>query len=288
MSDRQRQRDEMMRQLQRTRSYSGRSYTDRSSFSSVKATADTLTHGVFYLAVGALVLFVTLVFINYTTYPVFSFTAGADGIVSMPLPSSVQTMNESTIPSYDIPLKFNGIRSYGYSLSLDVCVQSEFAIKDMYPRVLLYRASTPINALAFPSSGTLSTLQRLIPNSNIIVYLDPLVNNLHVMIKTGTNTSQTTEPIKNIPIHTPFRMTIVLDSGIVEVYINGKMEQTMPLLTAPISTDPTNAFYGPPQLVSSAIKISNISYYSMLLSPKSIRVLATQPPINTGVLTASA
>ena len=290
MSDRQRY-EEIMRQIERGNSYRGRSYSSSSiasSFSTVKGAADTLSRGVFYLAVGALILFVSLVFINYTTYPIFSFSAGSDGIVSMPLPSSVQTMNASTIPPYDTPLKFNAMVAYGYSLSVDVYLQSEFAINDTYPRVVLYRAATPINALAFPSSGTLSSLQDLIPNSNIIVYIDPLVNNLYVMIQTGDGTSQTTNAITNIPIRSPFRMTIVLDSSFVEVYIDGKMEQTMPLKNAPIATDPTNAFYGPPQLVASAMKITNVNYYSMLLSPKTIRVLATQPAINTTIFTASS
>jgi len=197
-------------------------------------------------------------------------------------------MNASTIAQYDTPLKFNAMVAYGYSLSVDVYLQSEFAINDTYPRVVLYRAATPINALAFPSSGTLSSLQNLIPNSNIIVYIDPLVNNLYVMIQTGDGTSQTTNAITNIPIRSPFRMTIVLDSSFVEVYIDGKMEQTMPLKNAPIATDPTNAFYGPPQLVASAMKITNVNYYSMLLSPKTIRVLATQPAINTTIFTASS
>jgi hypothetical protein len=222
-------------------------------------------------------------------YPIFSFSVGADGIVSMPLPSSVQTLNPSSIPPYDTALKFNGLTPYGYTVSADVYIQSEFAMNDMYPRVVLYRATRPINSVDFPpSTGTLASLQDIIPDSNIIVYIDPLVNNLYVMIRTDKTTQQTTEPIKNIPVRSPFRLTIALDSGFVEVYINGKMEQTMPLHTAPIRTDSTHTFYGPPQAIASAIKISNINYYSLMLPPKTIRVLATQPPVNTAIFSAAA
>lgn len=270
--------------------YSG--YSDRWDFSKTKLPSfDTFTKYTFYATVVALILFVGLVFINFTMYPVFSFTIDGGGIVSMPLPSSVQNENPSSIPTYDSALKFNGVGAYGYSISMDVFIQSEFAVNDTYPRVVFYRSATPLTATAFPSSSTLADLQRLIPNSNIIAYIDPLVNNLYVMIQTQTGSSTsnyvTTDAIKNLPIRNPFRLTVVLDSAFVEVYVNGKMETTMPLSSAPVPTQPTAPFYGPPQLIASALKISNVSYYSMLLSPKSIRVLATYPPVNAGIFNAA-
>jgi hypothetical protein len=267
----------------------GSSSSGGPSFSMGIGTVNGASRALFYISVAALVIFVGLVFIHYTMYPIFSFSVGADGIVSMPLPSSVQTLNPSTIPPYDTAFKFDGLTSYGYTLSADVYIQSEFAMNDMYPRVVLYRATTPINSVEFPpSTGTLGTLQDIIPSSNIIVYIDPLINNLYVMIRTDKTTQQTTEPIKNIPVRKAFRLTIALDSGFVEVYIDGKMEQTMPLLNAPITMDSTHALYGPPQAIASAIKISNINYYSLMLPPKTIRILATQPPVNTGIFAAAA
>ena len=273
-----------------TNRYSSSGYSSSDSSSGLQTAVKYL----FYMSVAALTLFVTLVFINYTTYPVFSFSVGGDGIVPMPLPTAVQTVYPAAIPTYDVSMNFVDVQPYSYSLSFDAFIQSEFAFSDTFPRVVLYRAQAPLTSKAFASSNTLADLKnKLIPNSNLIVYIDPHLNNLYCAIKlqptdTGVITYTTAGPIQNLPIRSPFRVTLVFDTKFIEVYVDGKLENTTPFTGTPVAIDGSNAFYGPPQLVASAIKISNINYYSMMLSPKSIRILATQPAMNTGIFNAAA
>ena len=283
--------EQQMRGRRGTNRYSG-SYS--SSGSSSGGGLQTIVKYMFYMSVAALTLFVTLVFINYTTYPVFSFSVGDEGIVPLPLPTSVQTVYPAAIPTYDVSMNFVDVQPYSYSLSFDAFIQSEFAFSDTFPRVVLYRAQAPLTSKAFASSNTLADLKnKLIPNSNLIVYIDPHLNNMYCAVKlqptdAKVTTYATAGPIQNLPIRSPFRVTLVFDTNFIEVYVDGKLESTTPFTGTPVAIDGSNAFYGPPQLVASAIKISNINYYSMMLSPKTIRILATQPAMNTGIFNAAA
>ena len=79
-------------------------------------------------------------------------------------------------------------------------------------------------------------------------------------------------PIQNVPIRTPFRVTMMLSESLLEVYINGDLQRSVPFLGNTMRLVPTaTPFYGPPTIVGRSVLVSNISYWSTTLSSKAIR-----------------
>jgi len=114
-------------------------------------------------------------------------------------------------------------------------------------------------------------------STNIIVYLDSQINDLHVRVITGTTTYIESPPIKNIPLQTPFRITIMLSSVLLEVYLNGFLEQSVPLKNTPPVTTTKSVFFGPPVLIQQAASVMNISYWNTMLPSASIRMYGAEP-----------
>jgi hypothetical protein len=94
--------------------------------------------------------------------------------------------------------------------------------------------------------------------------------------------SITSTGIQNVPIKTPFRVTIVLTDVLLEVYLNGLLQQSVPLNLPPTMSDQYSLFYGPPALSRQSVSVSNISYWNTVLTSRAIRVYANEPFISKG------
>ena len=234
----------------------------------------------FYLSTFALVGFLLLIVLHYTTYPVFSFMPGAPGIISVPVPTNRQQDFVNAIAPADKSADFKNILSSQYTLSFDAFIQSDFVIQNA-PRILLYNS---VNPFILSATDTISTVR--VTNTNLIVYLDSQINDLYVRVITGPSTYIESKPIKNIPLRTPFRITIMLSSVLLEVYLNGALQQTLPLGNTPPATTRSSAFFGPPVLVQQAVTVTNISYWNTMLPSTSIRLYAGEA--FTPILTATA
>jgi hypothetical protein len=154
------------------------------------------------------------------------------------------------------------------------------------------------------------------PQTNFILYLDPYTNDLNAVVyvapmnmgsttdsvpgsasgsasgrpsgrPSGTpsgstastsSTAITMHPIKNIPIRTPFRITMMLSDVLLEIYINGDLSKSVPLIGGSPLQVPSNAnFYGPPTIVGSSVLVSNLSFWNTSLTSKSIRTYGKEP-----------
>lgn len=113
--------------------------------------------------------------------------------------------------------------------------------------------------------------------TNIIVYLDSQINDLYVRVITGPGSHLDSNPIKNVPLRTPLRITIMVSSVLLEVYLNGLLKQTLPLGNTPPATITNSSFFGPPVLIQQAVAVTNISYWNTMLPSKSIRLYAAEP-----------
>ena len=93
-------------------------------------------------------------------------------------------------------------------------------------------------------------------------------------------------PIKNVPLRTPFRITMMLSDVLLEIYINGDLQRSVPIIGGtPITTESNIHFYGPPTIVGRSVLVSNISYWNSVLTSKSIRTYGKES-FNSSVFTS--
>lgn len=221
----------------------------------------------FYLTLVALVIYIILIVTHFVAFPVFSFSPDSPGIIPVPTNTSVQVAFAKGPSTPDISCNFKNVYPINYTLSMDVFINGTAPLTNV-PRVLLYRSS---NQVVLPSSTTTGTLKTTFPNSNIIVYMDPLVNDLYVAIADQAGNMVTSDPIQNVPLRTPFRVIFMLSEYFLEIYMQGELVQTMPIPNSPISTPPSAPFWGPPAIVNQSIRVANIMYWNTSLPAKTIR-----------------
>ncbi len=225
----------------------------------------------FYGSVIILFLFLLLVVLHYTTYPIFSFGSNDDeGIITLPSGASTQTAFVAGPAPSDRIANFTDLRpfavTYGMTLKLDGSVTGTS------PRVLLYRA-----AASTPAPSTDSGLAAAYPNSNVVLYMDPYVNDLYVMVRTAT-TYLTKRVIKNAPLGTPFRVVLVIQPKYVEAYLDGQLVETVltPNGADLVDIDPAYNVWGPPAATGVSAKLAYLTYWPYVLTPKSVRVDAAK------------
>lgn len=223
----------------------------------------------FYAASGLFAIFLILIIVHFTVYPVFSFMPGDGGYINVPFFSDAQTMAaDKANPSSDA-LKIDGAPSAAYSIAFDLVIPSDFTNLQT-PRVLLYRATTAIGSGEAPpaANGTKTLkgyeayLREKYSDTNIVVWLDPVLNDLYVSailtpVDGGPKRVYTSHPIKNLPQSKKIRVAIVFTDVFAEVYVNGYLRQTLtfkPAQGALLEMDSSKKFFTTP-----AIKDYNVA-----------------------------
>lgn len=226
----------------------------------------------FYLSIITFFIFMILTVVHYTLTPIFKF----DSSGSAPLDLSKGTADgqltwSSGPPSSDSSPTppFKNLLNSDYTLSFDVFISSDFSTIRS-PHVILYRSRSPKKLTA---TMDISQILTSFDDSNLIVYVDSMKNDLYILTQTTTTNGQVTpEPlpvITNVPIGSPFRIGIIFTTNYVEVYINGKLEATRVLKGTLIGS--IGSFYSSPSMVSSRVKIGNLQYWSRILTPSDLR-----------------
>uniref|UniRef100_A0A6C0BCJ1 Uncharacterized protein n=1 Tax=viral metagenome TaxID=1070528 RepID=A0A6C0BCJ1_9ZZZZ len=228
----------------------------------VSSIAGTIVAGLFYLSSAIFIIFLIAIFVHFTVTPIFKFSPYDKGILN------IQTMTAETAwtsvpPAFDLSANVANPVSSDYTVSLDVFVSSQFS-SNIAPRVLLYRGKAPVT---LPVTAKEKDLATLFPNTNLLVYVDNMTNDLNV-VATATN-KEAISPIKNIPLNTPFKLTIVYMPSFMEVYINGKLQATRVFKTPPITS--TYGFWPPPKSVDSLVKVGNFTFWPDALPSSTIR-----------------
>ena len=292
----------------------------------------------FYGSLVVFVLFLILVFVHFTVTPVFSFSPGDNGFISIPTISDSQVAFTAGPASSEVPAKFKNVPACSYSVAMDLYMSGSFYVSPT-PRVIFYRAlesasmpsspgmgltanntiqlppsasvdpDAPVTTAACPAptggptiltpttgSGTGSgsgpspgsgpstptiitpvpkgtfDLKTYFPDSNMVVWLDPMKNDLFVSIITSSNGTaasavvQTSEPIENLPMKEVFRLTIVFTQQFVEIYIDGSLKRTMTLSSPPISVSDSSRFYPPPSNVMPSVFLANLTFWPRVLT----------------------
>ena len=300
-------------------------YSESSESSEKGGIIPTMLKVSFYLSIISLVGFILLVAMQFMGFPVFSFIPGNIGAIQVTVPTNRQVQFKTTAVSVDASANFVNLLPFKYTISFDTVIASDF-ITQSVPRILLYRSHESIQ---FMSSDTLDTIDNKLVYSNLLVYLDPMKNDLYVRVYTGpiigsptttdisgtpgtpgttgrpgtvvlgpagsscvANSSEgfqlssrqsiTSTAIQNVPLKTPFRITLMLTDVLLEIYLNGSLQQSVPLQYPPTTIDTSSQFYGPPALSRQSALVSNISYWNTVLTSRAIRVYASEPFISIG------
>lgn len=221
-----------------------------------------------------------LIVVHYTITPVFKFDSSGTSApidVSAGITDGQLSWSSGPAPPDSPPSPgFKNLLNADYTLSFDMFVSSDFSTVSS-PHVVLYR-STAAKELA--ANMNISTILTTFTDSNLIVYIDSMKNDLNIITQTTTtNGDVTPEPlptIVNVPVGSPFRVGIIFTSNYVEVYINGKLEATRILKGTLIGSPGT--FYSPPSRVSSSVQIANIQYWARILTPSDLRAIGPVLP----------
>ena len=277
----------------------------------------------FYLLMYAFVVFLIMVLINYSFTPIFKFSPGGAGILTIPaMNDSIVYWNKGlTPPEERVPLETDSLASYdfenNFSLSVDLYVRSLPTTGDVKKRLILYKTYQYGNTLGTAGTASVSygtspmsalpsgILQDLLKaNTSMALYLtetNDLIVEFYIQttpaVVAGTGvaaaaavvTPYACRPIKNIPLYTPFRITVVVEDKSFSVYLNAKLtfQRSIPIATnivknAAAGTDPQKLtkqrFYTP----STAYAGSEIFTQNLILWPRAIsysEVLKAQPSL---------
>lgn len=247
------------------------------SSSSYKAPTFTETQGFFggvisfffYLSLMAFFIFLLLVLIHFTIQPIFKFDTGSRGLVNLANTGDGQLVWQNTYADADEKADFKNQLNCNYTISMDIFVKNQLSMTST-PRVVLYRSEQPVEA---PRDKKASDLFELYPATNLLVYLDAEKNDLNVIAVTrdGENnlSPEGIPPIPNIPLETPFRLSIVFQPTTMEVYLNGQLQATRVFIGRPNET--SGKFYGPSEFVRESIRVANLQYWARMLTPSEIQ-----------------
>jgi hypothetical protein len=254
----------------------------------------------FYISLTIFVIFLMLLFVNFTMFPVFSFSPNDAGFIPIPTASDQQLAFVKGPAAYNDPAVFTKLPACTYTLGADVYLSGNFMLAQM-PRVILYRAAQPFTTQATLSGITDATkesdrlsimntfLNTNYPHTNIIVWLDPIKNDLYVSIFTinpsGGSLSprliQTTHPVENVPIKKVFRLAVVFTTNFVEIYVNGRLEQSMAIRNPLTTISDTSSIYSSVSSIAQNVMIGNLSMWPRVLTAREINASESVPKKDT-------
>ena len=246
--------------------------------SAVPATTGLLG-GLFSLMLGGFVLMLILVFIHYTIYPIFSFSPNDKGLIPIPTASDKQVVFSKAPAAADLSANFVKPAPCEYTMGFDLYSLGDFPLISI-PRVLVYRNSKDPVSMD-PNGDTAATLVTRFPTSNLVIWMDPVKNDLFITVFTqaagGGVVSEQFGPIENVKQRAPVRVTLVFSQTFIEVYLNGKLQLSAPLKAPPRSVPADAYFYGPVKQLGNNVMIGNLTYFPRHLTAREITAYESEP-----------
>jgi len=246
----------------------------------------------FYSSITAFIIFLILLVVNSYVTPILPF-------VSSNIPSTITTSSVNTQSLYttnvtpsDDRMIFNTITTFNYNkfaVSFDCYVKNTYLSTDV-PRVVLYFANSPATITnntdlveyrgddKMPNILTISQTDIInkFNNTNFIIYVDPVKNDLKVgliTIDSGIMYLELIPVITNIPINNPFKITLNITQKFVEVYKDLTLKYTY---TPKYTLNPivgTPYLYGPISFIKDTVQIANIQYFDNIITSSQVRTL---------------
>ena len=244
----------------------------------------TGVNSIFFLSLFAFVVFLILLVVHNYVTPILPFLPSEKKIVipdSTVVNAQLRLKNSESKPKAELPAtklefdKINVFRYENFTISFDVFLNGQYISTDV-PRVLMYFDTAPVNIVS--NSVKESDLTTLFGNTNFIVYCDPVKNDLIVAAITTdgspTKMLEKAAVIENIPINTPFKVTITVTPKFIEVYMNRELLKTYKLqnmLTTSIPSSRNAFLYSPISFIADTIKIGNVEYFDAPLRSDQVR-----------------
>jgi len=231
---------------------------------------------IFGFSLFMFIVFLILVFIQYTLFPVFSLSPNDNGLIPIPTASDRQLAYPNAPAAADLSGNFKDVPPCTYTVGMDVFLSGNFQASTI-PRVILYRSS---GRVSWESSSVEirdydSQILQKFPDTNILVWLDPMKNDLFVSAITTNSQNETqvetTSAIENVPVKHVFRVMIVFTRTFLEVYINGKLEKTMTFEGNLITIADTAYFYPVIANIGSSVLISSLAFWPRVLTAREAR-----------------
>jgi hypothetical protein len=302
----------------------GRQATERvtsgiSTTVSSPETANSILQLAFYLVLYSAILFLVLLLVHYTITPVFRFIPGSKGIIPIytNVDSGVYWNQKTPLASLTkAPIDGDSLASYpfanDFSFSIDLYVR-KLTDSNASNRILLIKApnsgtvntknikggavsdselkdicnSLPTTVTEFMPDSTTATnvLDKFKAKASMIMYLTE-VNDLVVSFFVGSGaTEYSSKPIQNIPLYEPFRVSVVVESKLFTIYLNGKQafQRVLPVSIVQNTKDGLIAdkdkFYSAPSWAG----ISNTVFLqNLILTPRVLtynEVIEAQPAL---------
>ena len=110
------------------------------------------------------------------------------------------------------------------------------------------------------------------------IFLDPNTNDILVFVDTmiGGEVSRESVRIADIPLDTPFRLGVVLNGRVLEVYLNCKLEVTKVLAGEPKAVE--NVWYGLAGAAAAQAMVQNLRVWKSSLTANDMRTLCPSLP----------
>lgn len=178
-----------------------------------------------------------------------------------------------------VPLKLapQGFHDDTYSMNMDVRLDDtrNYGDTEAPYRHLVHRGSNELSSGSLPPFGL---PKRLNPG----LFLDPNTNDLLVFVDTtyGSETLRESLRIADLPMSVPFRIGVVINHRVLEVYLNCKLEATKILTGLPKQVE--NEWYGIAGSSHVQGLARNLTLWKEALSAEDLRSLCSSLPILTG------
>jgi len=200
----------------------------------VKPASSYFMQVLFYLFLYTFILFIICIFIHFTITPVFSFSPGGPGLIRIPgTGNDLVAWNKSSQPdpAIAVPADTDLNATYpfinNFSLCVDLYITNMTSANLSTNRLIMYKTGKFTTVPTAPPSGTaMIDYMASTVNASMIMYLANDTNDLVVTFfstdAAGQPVQYSCSPIKNIPLYTPFRISLVVEKNSFTVYLNAK------------------------------------------------------------------
>jgi hypothetical protein len=204
-------------------------------FSSGQSSGGYVLQFLFFLFLYGFILFLLLLLIHYTIRPMFQFVPGGKGIIPLSTTNDYNIYwNNGEQPTTAAPDRtaidtLNSVEfRNNYSLSVDIYLKTPSTYTGL-DRLIFYASSAVFNPTDFVFNYAKSITDNIADTAEtntarnvcMICYINDNTNDLIVTYFLKNGIQKSSSPIQNIPLNTPFRITIVYDTNIFTVYFNG-------------------------------------------------------------------
>jgi len=238
----------------------------------------------YYFMLYSFIIFLILMIVHYTITPVFSMYPGSPGVI--PIPGATNDLvywKQKTQPPFSDPVPKQDDKLYGksyvnmFSYSIDIYL-TDMTNSNPYSRLILYKSSSPITAPTPLPNTTDSFIDYMKTRSSMIMYLTN-TNDLVVTIFSSSSSGDkrySSAPIINVPLFTPFRITVVVEDRMFTTYLNGKQvfqRIIKELIDMPTTLSGMQLFYSSPEWTNTpnhTIYLQNFHLWSRPITYKEI------------------